>query len=223
MCGRFAQRKPSKVIAKTFNVEVPELEPRFNLAPTQDVLVVRENSDGREAVLLKWGLIPSWARDPSKGVGLFNARCETVAEKPSFRDSFRRRRCLIPADGFYEWRRAGSAKRPYFFEMRDESPFAFAGLWERWEREGEAIETCAILTTTANETVAPIHDRMPVILDSEDSALWLDEDLRTLSQKKGLLRPYPASAMISRPVSALVNSPRNQGAGLVEGLKVNPA
>lgn len=164
MCGRFAQRKPSKVIAKTFGVEVPELLPRFNIAPTQPVLAVREADGAREAAWLRWGLIPSWAGELPQGAGLFNARSETVTEKPSFRDSFKRRRCLIPADGFYEWQKLGSRKRPHFFYMRGEVPFAFAGLWDSWQdSKGEEVETCTILTTTPNELLSTVHDRMPVV------------------------------------------------------------
>ena len=221
MCGRFAQRKPRKAVAKAFNVEVPEVQPRFNVAPGQPVLVVREAGGDREAATLKWGLIPSWAKEAPKGAGLINARSETVAEKPAFREAFRRRRCLIPADGFYEWARGGARKQPYFFRMRDDSPFAFAGLWERWEGDGEPVETCTILTTAANETVAPVHDRMPVILAPEDFDLWLGEDAP--DARRSLLRPYEASAILRHPVSTLVNSPGSQGAELIEELKINSA
>lgn len=147
MCGRFTQRADAKALAKAFKVtEVPEAEARYNIAPMQDVLAVRHSPDGREATFLKWGLVPSWAKDVSMGTKLINARSETVAEKPAFRQAFKQRRCIIPANGFYEWRRTGGMKQPYFFRMRDERPFGFAGLWERWEGEGgEVLSSCAIL------------------------------------------------------------------------------
>ena len=225
MCGRFTQRQPAPVIAQEFQVdEVPSVEARYNIAPTQTVLSIHQGADGREAKLLKWGLIPSWAKDPSIGAKLINARSETVAEKPSFREAFKKRRCLVPADGFYEWQRTGDRKQPYFFRMRDDRLFGFAGLWERWkDEEGKVVETCSILTTEANELLQPIHDRMPVILHAEDYDLWLDEDARKQNLRTELLRPFPASAMVAYPVGALVNNPRSQGAGLIEEMKINSA
>ena len=218
MCGRFAQRTDAKRLAKEFKVtEVPEIEPRYNIAPTQNILGIRQAKDEREAVFLKWGLIPSWAKDASIGAKLINARSETVTEKPSFRDAFKKRRCIIPADGFYEWQRTGGRKQPFFFHICDDRPFGFAGLWDRWKSEdGEILETCTILTTEANEVLRPVHDRMPVILHTEDYELWLDEDLRKGSLREELLRPFPASKMEGYPVSASINSPRNQGVELIE-------
>jgi putative SOS response-associated peptidase YedK len=167
------------------------------------------------------GLIPSWSRDTSIGGRLINARSETVEEKPSFRQAFKQRRCLIPADGFYEWQRTGGKKQPFFFRMRDESPFGFAGIWERWKgKDGEAINSCTILTTQANEVLLPVHDRMPVILHGDDYELWFDEDVRKLDLVKEMLRPFPASEMVGYPISTLINSPRNQGAELVEQMAV---
>jgi putative SOS response-associated peptidase YedK len=225
MCGRFAQRTDSKKLAKAFGVaEVPNVEARFNIAPTQDILGVFQSEDGREMTFYKWGLIPSWAKDKSMGARLINARSETVEEKPAFRDAFKKRRCIIPADGFYEWQRTDGKKQPYFFRMRDESPFGFAGLWERWEGTGrEAINSCTILTTQANDVLRPVHDRMPVILHPEDYELWLDSDVRKLDPVKELLIPYPASEMMSYPVGTSINSPRNQGAELMEQMPVNSA
>lgn len=225
MCGRFTQRQPAERIKKEFHVEeTPEVEARYNIAPTQTVLGITADEDTRQAKLFKWGLIPSWAKDPSIGSKLINARSETVTEKPSFREAFKRRRAIIPADGFYEWLRTGTRKQPYFFQMRDERPFGFAGLWERWkDEEGKVIESCTILTTEANELLQPVHDRMPVILHREDYDLWLDEDVRKQELLKELLRPYPASEMVSSPVRPLVNSPQNQGAGLIERVEVNSA
>lgn len=225
MCGRFAQRSDPKRLAREFKVtEVPEVEARYNIAPTQEILGVLAATDGREMKFFKWGLIPSWAKDTAMSGRLINARSETVEEKPAFREAFKKRRLLIPADGFYEWQKTEGKKQPFFFQMRDESPFGFAGLWERWEgKEGHAINSCTILTTAANEVLRPVHDRMPVILAPDDYELWLDEDVRTRELLKDLLRPYPAAEMISYPVSASINSPRNQGAELIERMAVNSA
>jgi putative SOS response-associated peptidase YedK len=218
MCGRFAQRTDPKRVAKWFGVEeVPELEPRYNIAPTQEITAVRETEDGREITFFKWGLIPSWAKDTSMGARLINARSETVREKPAFRQAFKQRRCIIPADGFYEWQRTDGRKQPFFFQMKDESPFGFAGLWEQWKgEEGKVINSCTILTTAANEVLRPVHDRMPVILHSDDYSLWLDHDTRKLEMVEDLLRPYPSREMASYPVSTLINSPRSQGERLIE-------
>jgi putative SOS response-associated peptidase YedK len=225
MCGRFAQRSDPKRLAKEFKVaEVPEVEARYNIAPTQEILAVRELADGREAAFFKWGLVPSWAKDISMGARLINARSETVEAKPSFREAFKQRRCLIPADGFYEWQRTGGRKQPFFFRMRDERPFCFAGLWERWEGEGgQTINSCTILTTEANEVLRPVHDRMPVILHPDEYEVWLDTDVRKLNLIKEMLRPYPAEEMTSYPVSTAINSPRHQGVELIERAVVNSA
>lgn len=225
MCGRFAQRSDPKRLAKQFGLEeVPNLEPRYNIAPTQDIPAVRETEDGREMSLYKWGLVPSWAKDTTMGARLINARSETVREKPAFRQAFKQRRCIIPADGFYEWQRTEGRKQPFFFQMRDELPFGFAGLWEQWKgEEGEAINSCTILTTEANEVLRPVHDRMPVILHPDDYSLWLDHDVRKLEMVEELLRPYSSKEMFGYPVNPAINSPRNQGAGLLERAAVNSA
>jgi putative SOS response-associated peptidase YedK len=217
MCGRFAQKSPAKKISKQFKVEeMSPLVERYNVAPTQAVLAVREASDGREATFLKWGLVPSWAKDPAIGNKLINARSETVAEKPSFREAFARRRCLVPVSGFYEWSRRGDRKRPFYFYMRDDEPFAVAGLWEQWEGESGTLETCALLTTEANELLAPYHDRMPVILRPEDYDLWLDADVRCSDLLSPLLRPYTHGEMSAYAVSLLVNSPSHDDPRCVE-------
>ena len=225
MCGRFAQKTDVRKLAKQFGVsEAPPAEARYNVAPTQAVLCVREDGDGREMTFMIWGLVPSWAKDPSMGARLINARSETVAEKPSFREAFKRRRCIVPADGFYEWMRQGGKKRPFFFRMKDNAPFGFAGLWDRWEGEDrQALNSCTILTTEANEVVRPVHGRMPVILSPADYALWLEEDARKGDLLAELLRPYPASEMTSHPVSPAVNNPRSQGAELIERAPLNSA
>jgi len=227
MCGRFALRTPTKKLVEAFGVEeVPAVEARYNIAPTQSILAVRQSEDGREAVLLKWGLIPSWAKDDSMSARLINARSETVTEKPAFREAFKRSRCIIPADGFYEWQRREGKKQPFFFSMRDERWFGFAGLWDRWKGEGgEVIESCTILTTEANELLKDVHDRMPVILHPESYNEWLDidTDARAMESLKELLMPYPSSEMTAYPVSAQVNSPQNQGEELITRMTVNSA
>lgn len=222
MCGRFVQRSSAKKIAKKFNVEeAPPLAERFNVAPSQSVLAVREAPDGREASFLKWGLVPRWAKDAAIGNRLINARSETIAEKPSFREAFARRRCLVPADGFYEWSRRGDRKRPFYFQMKDGELFAIAGLWERWEGEGGPLETCTLLTTEANELLAPYHDRMPVIVRPEDYDLWLDVGVKGAGLLN-LLRPYPHEEMGAYAVSPLVNNPSNNDPRCVESIADGP-
>lgn len=222
MCGRFTLSQSSETIAQIFDLaDIPTITPRYNIAPTQLAPVVRSKSDPfisepdipeppeREFTALYWGLIPSWAKDPKMGARMINARAETVAEKPSFRAAFKRRRCLVVADGFYEWRRSPEGKQPYYFHLQEHQPFAFAGLWEHWENgNGDVIESCTILTTTANDLLHTIHDRMPVILHPPDHDLWLDPTVTGGDQLFGLLRPYESEAMASYPVSAKVNNPR---------------
>jgi putative SOS response-associated peptidase YedK len=220
MCGRFTLRTPKERIKREFQLqEEPSVEVRYNIAPTQNIIAVRQGADGREVAELKWGLIPSWAKDAAMGARLINARSETVTEKPSFREAFKRRRCIIPADGIYEWQRTGGKKQPFFFHMRDERVFGFAGLWDKWrDEEGEIIESCTILTTEANKVFRPVHDRMPVILHPETYVEWLGDDPRALEALKELLRPYPASEMVAYPISSRVNSPQNQGEDLIRQL-----
>jgi putative SOS response-associated peptidase YedK len=220
MCGRFTLTKPVPVLAEFFlfpDSAAPQ-EPRYNIAPTQAVAVVRApaGSHHRELAFLRWGLIPSWATDPAIGNRLINARAETVAEKPAFRSAFRQRRCLVLADGFYEWQRQGNKKQPYYFRMRDGQPFAFAGLWERWEDQGKPVETCTLLTTEANDVLRPVHERMPVILEPDTHDRWLDPAVQKAELLKPLLHPYRSEAMIGYPVSALVNNPRNESPKCVE-------
>ncbi len=216
MCGRFTLRTPASVVAAQFGLfETPSFAPRFNIAPTQPVLAVRcapERSDClRELALLRWGLVPSWAGDLSIGNRLINARAESVAEKPAFRAALRRRRCLVVADGFYEWQKSAKKKQPYFIHMRDDGPFAFAGLWESWEGpDHSAIESCTLLTTEANALVEPIHDRMPVILGAKDYGRWLDPAIQKPDELALLLRPYAQEEMEAYPVSSHVNSPANE-------------
>jgi putative SOS response-associated peptidase YedK len=193
-------------------------EPRYNIAPTQTVATVRAPSgiDKREFAFLRWGLVPSWADDPAIGNRLINARSDTAASKPSFRSAFKHRRCLVLADGFYEWQKLGSKKQPHYFRLRDGKPFAFAGLWERWEKLGPPVESCTILTTEANDVLRPVHERMPVILDPKDYNLWLDPSPQKPEALQALLRPYPAAEMNGYPVSPLVNNPRNDSPRCIE-------
>ncbi len=222
MCGRFTLRASASVLAEQFAVfDVAPIGPRFNIAPTQAVPVVRmsprEREPQRELVALRWGLIPSWAKDAAIGNRMINARAETVAEKPAYRAAFRRRRCLVPADGFYEWQRAGNRKQPYFIHMRDDGPFALAGLWESWEGpDHSGIESFTVLTTEPNEVVEPIHNRMPVILNQSDYGLWLDSAVQEPGVLAPLLVPYRAELMESYAVSTQVNSPRHEDPSCVE-------
>jgi putative SOS response-associated peptidase YedK len=221
MCGRITFRASGQVVVDLFQLieaQAPALTPRYNVAPTQPLLAVREaaNGTGRGFVTLRWGLIPHWADDPKIGYRLINARAETVATKPSFRSAFRSRRCLVPADGYYEWQKLGKAKQPFYFHRKDDRPFAFAGLWERWEsQEGELVESCTILTTTANEVARPVHDRMPVIVDPPDFGLWLDPAGK-LEQCQALLRPYSGEGMEAYAATSFVNSPGHQGLQCIE-------
>ena len=212
MCGRFTLSAPAEQLAQQFDLPAePITVPRYNIAPTQPVAVVRANPEtkAREWALTLWGLIPSWAKDPSIGNSLINARAETLATNRTFRDPFQRRRCLIVADGFYEWRRIGSERYPMFFRLRSRRPFVFAGVWDRWKpREGEPLVSCAIVTCPPNGLVAPIHDRMPVIVAPEARAYWLAADAEP-ADLTALLRPYPESEMEAYPVSRLVNTPKN--------------
>lgn len=253
MCGRFSLGFPVPVVAEEFEVERVDctLTPSYNIAPTQPVMAVvqwegaqagagkadeglvgggpEQRPGGRVLTTLRWGLVPSWAKDPSIGARLINARAESAADKPSFRSAFRSRHCLIPASGFYEWRkaragaggarRAGGAKQPYHIGLAGKGLFGLAGLFESWlGPEGDELRTCTILTTAPNELIEPIHDRMPVIVASENRELWLDPAVQDPKALEPILVPYPAHEMEAYPVSKRVNSPTNQGAGLARPL-----
>jgi putative SOS response-associated peptidase YedK len=221
MCGRFTLFSSGESLIRTFGVAgLPDhLIARYNIAPTQAVTVVRVNPERREreSALLRWGLVPFWATDPGIGNRLINARAETAAERPAFRAAFRHRRCLVPVDGFYEWRRRrGGSKQPFFVRMRDGNPFGLAGLWERWEGgDGGVLESCTVLTTDGNAVVAPIHDRMPVIIPPESYDLWLDPSVRKPDLLQPLLRPYPAAEMVAYPIDERVNNPRIDDESLI--------
>ena len=213
MCGRFTLRTPMNRLLEHFQVQTDlQLPLRFNVAPTQPIAAVRQEAEGpgRELVLLRWGLVPSWSKSPTQGARMINARAESVAERPAFRAAFKRRRCLVAADGYYEWQKVGQRKQPYYIHFRDERPFAFAGLWERWQGAGEGVlESCTIITTDANPLTREIHDRMPVILDPADYALWLDPQVQDRQQLEPLLESYDGDAMVAEPVSTHVNNVRN--------------
>ncbi|PPS39584.1 SOS response-associated peptidase [Chroococcidiopsis sp. TS-821] len=220
MCGRYTLSQSAEAIATAFGLDTSlAIEPRYNIAPTQLVPVVLYSAEKqRQLQMMRWGLIPSWAKDPNIASRLINARSETVSEKPSFRAAFRHRRCLVIADGFYEWQRQERKKQPYYFQLQNKQPFGFAGLWEHWQTsDGEEINTCTILTTEANELMRPIHDRMPVILDSQDYGLWLNPAAQ-VTELQGLLRPYSSQAMNSYPVSTLVNKPTNNSPECINSL-----
>ena len=216
MCGRYAFYSPAEAVRQFFSVDSElDLRPRYNITPTQDVPVIRRRDGSKELVLLHWGLVPFWAKEKSIGNRMINARAETVAEKPSFRNALKSRRCLVLANGFYEWQKTDGAKQPHYICMQDERPMAFAGLWESWDKEDELLESCAIITTTANELVAPIHHRMPVILNMGQQTDWLSEAPLDADQLRSTLLPSPAGEMIAWPVDRKVNSPGNQGSELI--------
>jgi putative SOS response-associated peptidase YedK len=221
MCGRYSLHANPEVIALCFRLGLlPEFKSRYNITPGTKILIVRHDKEqGRVADLYRWGLIPGWAKDPAIGNRLANARGETVADKPSFRNAFRRWRCLVPASGFYEWKALAGRKQPYYIHPQGAELFAFAGITERWEGPDGPVHTCALITTEANELMRGIHDRMPVILKPEDHAAWLDPNNQATAALKELLRPYPAQAMAAHPVSARVNAPKHDDAALIEPLE----
>lgn len=211
MCGRFTLSVDPAELSEAFGAyEFPtQFAPRYNIAPSQPILAV-PNDTKNKADFFAWGLIPKWAKDPSIGNKLINARGETVAEKPSFRGSFKYKRCLIPADGFYEWKSSDGKKTPYFIHMKDNKPFAFAGLWDEWNSpDGGALRTAVIITVEPNELMSALHDRMPAILNPDDYALWLNAAPQTPENLISLLKPFPADKMSAHPVSTLVNKPGN--------------
>jgi putative SOS response-associated peptidase YedK len=210
VCGRYKLSRRKQVVEEYLDSVSGEEDwaPRFNIAPTQPIPVIRQNprEPVRELSIMRWGLIPSWAKDSSVATKMINARSETAATKPAFRDPLKFRRCLIPTDGFYEWAKTGKGKQPYCFEVNEGALFAFAGLWDRWkDARGNTVETCLILTTTPNAVTSPVHDRMPVILDPDSYDLWLDPGMRDVSAASDLLKPYDARRMRCYPVSSRIN------------------
>jgi putative SOS response-associated peptidase YedK len=239
MCGRFVQASSPELLVARFGVD--ELaaaghEPSYNVAPRATVYAVRDRAvdDGRRRYLsdLRWGLIPSWAKDPKVGDRMINARAESLSEKPAYERAFRRHRCLVPAEGFYEWQRRGSRKQPMFIHRRDGEPMAFAGLWAAWRDRGEGgsadpddewLRSCAIVTTNANDALAPLHDRMPVVLEERDWDRWLDPDSGDVDALSHLLQPASDDLLVAYPVGAAVNSADNDGPELVERVELEPS
>lgn len=218
MCGRYMLARDAQTLAEEFGVEAPErLAPRYNIAPTQPTLIVRELDKRRVASLVRWGLVPFWADDISIGNRMINARSETVAEKPAFRAAFRRRRCLVPADGYYEWQTRDGRKQPWFITPADGRCFALAGLWEHWQRDGNELETMSLMTCAANQTLSTIHDRMPVVIAREDYARWLALDTPAV-QLQSLLKPAGDQHFVTRAVSTRVNSARHDDADCIAPL-----
>lgn len=224
MCGRFSLATTADDLAEFFGMDVfPEFDPHFNLSPSQPICALRqqEKEAKREALWMRWGLIPSWAKDPGIGNRMINARSETVAEKPAFRAAFKKRRCLVPADGFYEWKSEGRKKQPYFIRSRKDSIMAFAGLWELWSApDGSEVTSCAILTTQANELMAPIHHRMPVILSPKDFNTWLDTEATKPDSLKKLMMPFSAKKLEAYPVSRFVSNPSNDSPQCIEKIEL---
>ena len=214
MCGRFAFYSPTEAAAALFGVDASlDAKPRYNIAPTQDIAAIRNDKDGeRELVMLRWGLVPFWAKDPSIGNRMINARAETVAEKPSYRNAYKHRRCLVLADGFYEWRRQGDTKTPYFISLASGQPFALAGLWENWtdKETGESLQTTTLITTDANQFMAQLHHRMPVVLEAATATDWLAGSDELLDDVASITPPLQAW-----PVDRRVNNARNEGEDLV--------
>jgi putative SOS response-associated peptidase YedK len=214
MCGRYRLSRRKQIIEEYFETAVwqDDWSPRYNIAPTQPVPVIRQHpkEQVRQISLMRWGLIPNWAKDPSIATGTINAKSETAATKPAFRDPLKLRRCLIPSDGFYEWRRTSTSKQPFCFEVNEGELFAFAGLWDGWkDGRGNWVKTCTILTTTPNAVTAPVHDRMPVIIHPDSYDVWLDPGMRNIAVISELLKPYDAQLMACYPVSTRINHVAN--------------
>lgn len=222
MCGRFAVTATPSMLAAHFGLSEPvEFTPNYNITPSQQIPVVRSLDGKRGLFLMRWGLIPHWAKDVKIGYKLINARAGTVFDKPAFREAIKKRRCLIPASGFFEWKKAGKMKQPYFVALRGQDLFAFAGLWEFWHKSKEEIvASCSILTTDANEIMAPIHHRMPAIIAPENYDAWLRPDARPEDLSR-LLKPFRAAAMKAYPVSQAINNPKNNSAACLAPLEEN--
>lgn len=222
MCGRFTFFASPELLQQEFNLtSIPSFHARYNIAPTQDVFAVIEVNEKRRAGFLKWGLIPHWSKDKKIASKLINARAETIDSKPSFKQPFESKRCIIPSSGFYEWKKEDGKKQPYFIYPTNENGlFAFAGLWDKWiDENNRTIFTCTIITTEANEMMEPLHHRMPVILEKEDYSTWLHVE-SDLDEVKALLRPFDSDAMKTRPVSTLVNSPKNDTEQLLNDYEI---
>jgi putative SOS response-associated peptidase YedK len=212
MCGRFTLHTPESRIREAFNLEhtePPDLVPRYNIAPSQDIPIIRGTGTGREMVLARWGLVPHWSKEPKTSYSTINARIESVAEKPTYRTPFRRRRCLIPADGFYEWKVTNGNKMPHYIRMRDSDVFALAGLWDRWEGEGRILDSCTIIVMPANEVMKPLHERMPAIIAPANYDQWLDASVTDKAEIIWCLHSTSSSHLMFYPVNPWVNSPKH--------------
>lgn len=217
MCGRFTLRTPAAKVAQHFRLsEIPDLEARYNIAPSQDIAIVRTGEgQQRELTFCRWGFVPFFAKDPNEGHKPINARSETAPTSPMFRAAMRRRRCLVPADGFYEWKRVGSKKQPFYIRLKSDQPFALAGIWERWG-ENDELQTCAVLTTDANELMRPIHERMPVLIPPDAYDLWLDPEVEDASRLKHLFEPYPDDQLEAYAVHPSVNRPTHDSPDCIQ-------
>lgn len=223
MCGRYNLITDAEALVDFFEIdqvlfEGAELSPKYNIAPGQNVPIIRNAGYCTELLLARWGLVPHWSREPGTKYSTINARAETVAEKPSYRDAFKRKRCLIPANGFYEWRRDGDKKTPHHIHAPDNSLLAFAGLWDHWEKQGEGFDSCSIIVTAASRAMQPIHERMPVILNPAQYSTWLNPAHYNRAQLESMLVPYAGSLEIDQ-ISRFVNSPENDGPGCVAPLE----
>jgi putative SOS response-associated peptidase YedK len=212
MCGRFTLHTPESQIREVFNLKHTEplgLSPRYNISPSQDIPIILDTENNQEIVMARWGLIPTWSKESKSKYSTINARIESVAEKPTYRTPFKQRRCLIPADGFYEWKVVNGNKIPHHIRMRDSSVFAFAGLWDHWEGEGETLDSCTIIVMPANEVMKPLHERMPAIIAPTHYDLWLDSRITDKQEIMQYLNSAPSSQLTAYPVSSWVNSPKN--------------
>jgi len=228
MCGRFTLHTPEPRVREAFRLEPAGsqssgrvLQPRYNIAPSQDVAIVRDTGPGRELVMARWGLVPFWSKTPQTRYSTINARIESVAEKPAYRAAFRQRRCLIPADGFYEWRDVNGTRLPQYIHLRDGGVFAFAGLWERWQGDGEVLESCSIIVMPSSAVMQPIHARMPVIVDPANYDNWLDSAITGKPEIMRALGSERSGELVSYPVSSRVNSPAHDDSRCVQ--PVDPA
>jgi len=212
MCGRFTLHTPESRIREAFNLEDTEplgLSTRYNIAPSQDVPIIRETDSGREMVMARWGLVPHWSKEPKTRYSTINARIESVAEKPTYRSPFKHKRCLIPADGFYEWKVVNDGKVPHHVRLRDSDVFALAGLWDRWEDKSQVLESCSIIVMPANDVMKPLHERMPAIIDPANYDQWLDSRITEKAEIMQILDPTLSSHLMFYPISPWVNSPKH--------------
>jgi len=212
MCGRFTLFDDIYEIGDyfVFNPAGITFQPRYNITPGQNVPIIVKEGNDRKCITMRWGLVPSWSNDPLIGFSMINARAETVHQKPSFKNSLKKRRCIVPTSGFYEWKKIDKkTKVPYFIKLKNSRPFGFAGLWEHWNRDGGDLTTFTIITTSPNDIMEPIHDRMPVILEKEVEGIWLDPDIKDFDKILPLLKPYPSIEMEAYEITKLVNNPQN--------------